>query len=61
MSPVLFGALMDWLLGVAMEGLGENVGVRVGGCARLVQLGFADDMLLFAGSVRATEAAVAIV
>ena len=60
-SPVLFGALMDWLLGVALEGLGEGVGARFGGGARLVDLDFAYHVLLLAGSVRAAEAAVAAV
>jgi hypothetical protein len=60
-SPVLFGALMDWLLGVALDGLGEDVGVAVGRGERLVDLDFADDVLLLAASVRGAEVAVAAV
>ena len=55
LSPVLFVALMDWVLRVALDGRGLGVGVGEG---RLMDLEFADDVLLLAETVEKAQEGV---
>ena len=53
-SPVLFGAVMDWLMRRAISEV-EGVGVVLGGGPRLADLDYADDVLGVAESVEALQ------
>ena len=62
LSPVLFGALMDWVLREALGPLSDRgVGLAVGEGDRMVDLDFADDVFLVASSLADVEEAVAAV
>ena len=56
LSPILFVALMDWVLREALDGLGTEVSVG-GGCG-LADLDYADDVLLLTTSLQAAQRGV---